>query len=282
MLSIREEGKEKPYWHYSMGWCLVKGGRVKEALPYLEKAVLLSPDNKDFRSFLEQYQRESNPQWRAPSVAEHMEEIETHMDKCFPGRETTVFHEILSDLIHLDVFIMKPIPEENFYVLYTIGMSALPMTLIGVDEEDASSLRYGELMIFLPPDWRIDALNQKNTSEDDYWPVRLLKNLARFPHENGTWLGGGHSVSHTSESAPYAPNTEFCAAVLVHINENLSEIQLENGMKVNMYMVVPIYKEELQEKIDKGIGSIMDKIDDLNTENPWIVDIKRKNVSAKK
>lgn len=51
-----------------------------------------------------------------------MEEIEPHFNNNFPDRKTHVFHELISDLIHVDIFVINPSDDEDYYVLYTEGM----------------------------------------------------------------------------------------------------------------------------------------------------------------
>ena len=67
-----------------------------------------------------------------------------------------------------------------------------------------------ELAIALPRDWKLD----RDSMEDErwYWPVRLLKVLARLPGNNDTWLGWGHTMDHEE---PFAENTKLCAAMLI-------------------------------------------------------------------
>ena len=60
-----------------------------------------------------------------------------------------MFHELLSDLVHIDVNIMRPDETHPYYVMYTTGMSDMPMTL-PEEIQDREDLRYGELYMFLP------------------------------------------------------------------------------------------------------------------------------------
>ncbi|MEU4712474.1 suppressor of fused domain protein [Micromonospora purpureochromogenes] len=62
---------------------------------------------------------------------------------------------------------------------------------------------YAELMLCLPADWPLTRL----TGLDDDpagWPVRVLKQVARLPHEYGTWIGEWHSVPNGDSAQPYA------------------------------------------------------------------------------
>ena len=104
------------------------------------------------------------------------------------GPVEMVFHEVVSDLVHIDIQWVKPSVARPRHTLITSGMSHLPMTV----PDACSEFQYGELSIKLSPDWRISEKAFK--SENNYWPVRLLKTLARLPHEFETWLGTGHTV----------------------------------------------------------------------------------------
>ena len=46
---------------------------------------------------------------------------------------------------------------------------------------------------------------------DRYWPIRLLKSLARLPIASDTWLGFGHTMDN---EADFAKDTKLCAAIL--------------------------------------------------------------------
>ena len=45
-----------------------------------------------------------------------------------------------------------------------------------------------------------------------YWPIRLLKSLARLPINCDSWLGHGHTVENRE---PFAENTKLCTATLI-------------------------------------------------------------------
>lgn len=77
-------------------------------------------------------------------------------------------------------------------------MSDLPMTV----SDGAPASPYAELMICLPPDWPVKSPMSDRRA---YWPVRLLKTIARLPHEYRTWIGAWHSVLNGDPAALYAP-----------------------------------------------------------------------------
>ena len=57
------------------------------------------------------------------------EDICRYFATLFPDREEMVYPEEVTDSVSVDVHIMMPNENQNFYVVYTVGMSDLPMTL---------------------------------------------------------------------------------------------------------------------------------------------------------
>lgn len=189
-----------------------------------------------------------------------------------------VFHELLSAIIHIDVFCAPPSEEKPYYTLITSGMSDLPMTFGDhVDKAYAENNARCELMMLLPKEWNI-----KSTASTLWnWPINILKSSARYPHGSKTWIGEWHDIQFTDPAEPFAENTQLCALLFVRpTNEKLRFITGENGMKINVYITVPIYKEEMEFKLEHGAEALLEKL--FGTEevpdSAYIVDINRKNV----
>src|SRR5262245_45453724 len=117
---------------------------------------------------------------------ENIELISDHIGRHY-GKIAVVWHEIISDLVHVDVHWVQPTAERPYHTLVTSGMSDRPMTVPAGAEEH----RYAELMLSLPADWPLSS--EAFQDDSNYWPVRLLKMLARFPHEYDTWMCFGHT-----------------------------------------------------------------------------------------
>jgi hypothetical protein len=86
-------------------------------------------------------------------------------------------------------------------------------TWVWTVSEDSSVPRFVELMVTLPGMWHLDQDSFKD--EAWYWPIRLRKELARFPHKYSTWLGFAHTVPNGDPAEPYAPGTKFCGAIIL-------------------------------------------------------------------
>jgi len=203
---------------------------------------------------------------------EEMSAVEAHIEKYF-GKILNVFHEIFSPDIHVDICIIPPEEERDYYILSTMGMGAHCMN---VPEELAEyKLERAELLIALPPDWE---LNEESIQDERwYWPIRLLKSTARLPGECDTWLGWGHTVG-TEEGETYAENTKLCGVLLIDPvlsqEEGASTCTLPNGEEVCFYQLIPLYREEMGYKCENDAEALLDKMEDVS----FVVDINRPNV----
>ena len=153
-----------------------------------------------------------------------------------------------------------------------MGMGAHRMTL--PEELADQGLDRAELLIALPPDWKLD--HDSLQDERWYWPIRLLKSLARLPGISDTWLGWGHTVDNQE---PYADNTELSGAILVvpqQVDEEGFSCQLPGGEEVNFYQLLPLYEDEMEYKIQSGADSLLE----LYEGTSFIVDPERPNLLA--
>ena len=186
---------------------------------------------------------------------EEMEAVEGHIEQYF-GKFENVFHELVSPDIHVDICVVPPSEERDYCTLVTMGMGAHRMN---VPEELAEyKLERAELAIALPADWKLDQESMKD--EKWYWPIRLLKSLARLPIASDTWLGFGHTMDNEED---FAKDTKLCAAILTgpQDTEDGSEVcTLPGGEEVNFYQVIPLYEDELDYKLEHDADALLDKM----------------------
>ena len=186
---------------------------------------------------------------------DEMEAVEEHIQKYF-GKIEHVFHELVSPDIHVDICMIPPDGEREYYTLVTMGMGARQMQVPG--ELAEYRLERAELAIALPPDWKLDEVSMKD--ERWYWPVRLLKVLARLPIQSDTWLGWGHTMDN---QMPFAEDTKLCAAILAEPQNIRKEgffCQLPGGEEINFYQVIPLYREELGYKLEHNAEALLEKL----------------------
>lgn len=183
-----------------------------------------------------------------PDVADA---IDAHIGQYF-GPVTSVVHEFASHLVGVHIYVVGPTEERPFQTLITSGMSERPMTV----PQGHGISPFAELMISLPADWQLDG--------DQAWPIRMLKQVARLPHEYGTWIGEWHSVPNGDPAEPYAPGTPFAGVVvapMVRVPAQARVIEVADGSTINLLALVPLHPAELRLKIAKGTGALIEQLD---------------------
>lgn len=201
---------------------------------------------------------------------EEMACVMSHIEKCF-GSVATILHEIVSPAIHVDICVIPPHDDNAYYTLVTMGMGAHRMNV--PDELKGKLFDRAELVIALPKDWQI-----QSQEKQWYWPIRLLKDLARLPGKMDTWLGWGHAVDNPD---PYADNVPFNSAMLIGAqagNEGSAFCRLSDGDEVNFYQVIPLYPEESEFHTEKGANALLERLRAVS----WVVDPTRPNVLDEK
>ena len=215
--------------------------------------IFLNPDGTKADAFWSS-RKNSEPEVYSE---DEMSAIEQHIKNTF-GEFENVFHELVSPDIHVDICVVPPSERRNYYTLVTMGMGAHRMN---VPEELAEyKLERAELAIALPPDWKLD----KDSMQEErwYWPIGLLKVLARLPISNDTWLGFGHTMEKQS---PFAEDTELCAAILTGLQDmdldTCGEVCiLPGGEEVNFYQVLPLYREEMEYKLEHNADALLERL----------------------
>lgn len=181
--------------------------------------------------------------------------VQAHIKQHF-GDFSQVINEVESPDICLEIAIIPPRPEHNYYTLVTMGMGAHQMNV--PEDEPQAELERAELLINLPPNWPL--ADEALLEEAHFWPVRLLRQIARLPIVDDTWLDWGHIVRNAGE--PYAENTELCCVLLLSpgvFGEPSYECTLPGGELVNFYQLIPLYQEELDFVLENGLESFLEQ-----------------------
>lgn len=219
-----------------------------------------------------------NPFSDRQQYPEHTEWIADHLDQFFKEDEMTVFHEIPTLDLHLDVYVIKP-KNASFTILLTSGMSTLKMN-VSEQVKNPEDLAFAELMMLIPRDIEFDQLYTGENKND--WIITILKRTAKFPHFYDTWLEIGHSIQAEADMTSYSDDTDFVGALIlpsVTFDEKFTEIH-KNGRKINIYSVFPLYKNELEYKIENGYNKLLDLL--IKANGKEVLDVNRKNLITKK
>lgn len=274
--SIREKGESDPLWNSRIAYALYMAeGREAEALEYAKKWLTLDPKNENAKQLVDDcadyLRQEERREWSTRLDLydqNEMEAVEAHIETHF-GKFDWVMHETVpEEYVHLDICVIPPREDHNYYTLVTMGMGAYTMNAPEKDEARA------ELLLNLPPDWNLG----EDAWEDEhwFWPVGILKSLARYPMLHDTWFGWGHTVYGSEDS--YTDNTRLCGVMLLNpgvFGDPASVCTLPGGEEVNFYQVIPLYREEIEFKREHEADRLLEKFPNELLE---VIDPVRPNV----
>ncbi|TPI34169.1 suppressor of fused domain protein [Mesorhizobium sp. B3-1-6] len=208
-------------------------------------------------------------EFRGPTdVAVYLEEIQGFLGE-FLGEQAGVFHEIISDKVHLDILVFPPNEVRNNWTLVTSGMSDLPMNVPG-NLHPREDYERAELVFTLPASWFAAGENgmipeNQLADPNKYWPIRLMKSLARMPHDYGSWIWSSHTVaSQDGPPEPYAENTKMSGVILLRPPswpDKRDILRAADGTKVNFFAVVPLHADEMTLKLNKGVEALIIALD---------------------
>lgn len=220
--------------------------------------------------------KDRDGEWEAPAHENrNLDDIERHVETQI-GSIETVLHELVSDLIHLDILYVAPQPDRPYHVLITSGMSDLAMSTPTEYEE----YNRAELLIVLPESWPIS--DEAFGDEANYWPIRWLKKIGRLPHEYDTWIGWGHTIPNSNPPEKIA-DTDFVGVVAYlpsWLPPEFFQLKASSGDVVSFYQLVPLYLEEMDLKLNKGMEELEERMD--KADIGFVIDPNRRNVAKRK
>lgn len=156
--------------------------------------------------------RDDRPTTSADPVAPRDEvrrrACEAHLTE-FLGDDFDLLTEKVSIGIHLDLYVFRPIKQFPYVTLVTSGLADLAMN---APEELTDRI---ELLLAVPTGWPgIDPLDSDLLSDEaNYWPIRMLKDIARIPSTYGSFLTWGHTIVD-EDRALFAPDSPFNGAIV--------------------------------------------------------------------
>ena len=228
-----------------------------------------------------------------PAITPYMKQIERHLEK-HVGPLGPVFHEMISDEVHLDLYIIPPTNQEPsqehplgtyHYTIVTGGLSAKPQNVPPKARGEVSP--YQELMVALPADW--PGMQPDGTWDDDamkhqenWWPMYWLKKIARMPHEYNTFLAQGVTIPNGEEANPFASNTQLgCMMVfLPTLAPRVHKLQINDQIDITFWALWPLYPEEMNMKLKGNFRDLMKKF--VDAEMTELIRPDRPNLAKKK
>lgn len=189
------------------------------------------------------------------------------------GKIENVIHEIVSPDIHLDVLVIPPAEGRPYYKLITEGAGAYKQNVPKECRKTVSE--YAEYCIYLPADWKIDS-----DKPEDYWPIKMLKKIARLPIEENSWFGQGHTISWDADGEAFDSSTNLNSLIILSDKDDAgkdAKVRLSSGKQVTLYKLCPLYQEELDLITSEGWVAYVNKIPDEDLLDYKIIDTNRTN-----
>ena len=279
--SVRTQGENDPYWNARMGYsCLMAYGSATTAYEYAKRWLSLAPDDIDAQKLVrdcEEYLEEENSlelDWNErekiirqetipPADDDILGHVKVHIDQQFG-----VYTQLLtddSDPDHpLEIAIIPPRPEHDYYTLVTVGLSRHRM---GFPEERwEEKLERAELLINLPRDWK---LTKADCREERWsWPIRMMLATAHFAMEDPeVGLESRTTLDEGEDGIPFAENTELRGEILLCpgvFGTDSFFCRLPDGDEVNFYQVIPLYRDELEYKLAHDADALLGKMNGIS------------------
>lgn len=192
------------------------------------------------------------------------------------GSFEDVFHEMLSATMQVSLHISRPTRDRDCFMVMTEGMGAYPMPT--PPEPRPGFFQRLELILYLPRDWKFDF-----DGDDYYWPLQVMKDLARLPLQAGTSLGLYFAVP--SPAGKPWEKTQFTGVMLLpyvniktgHLEEKF--IKLSNGDLVHILMLIPLYQEEWDYRQKYGGDKLLEKFGHHFPDKQFLItNPKRENI----
>lgn len=208
------------------------------------------------------------------------EKVQGHLAQHL-GKTAWVWHDetfLAPDSV--DVHVVAPSTKRNFWVLVTSGMSDKPMAV----PKTNADRRFAELVICLPETWDLVESEFRlggSTSRDSnvkYWPVQWLKNVARYPHNVGSWVQPGTVIPNGTPPAPLSSQTALCGVLVapsVILPKEFLDLRIDKQKLIRFYSLWPLYEKEIELKGKQGSVGLQAKLAKAGVTD--LVELKRKN-----
>jgi len=206
-----------------------------------------------------------------PIIAEAVESLDDEIVAYFTEHFGPVQAPSAIESVPVDppvaVHVVPAAPERKQVTLFTTGMSDQPMKVPPGQE----AYRHAELFIQLPFDWPWqEALQDMRVG----WPVHWLRNIARYPHHNETWLGGPVTIFASGDPPePVIPGMPFTSFLLLAERSFPSH----DGRTIQLYRLMPLFPEERELEMTQGIKALLRAFDRRHVR--FVVDLDRPNVA---
>ena len=290
--SIRTQGESDPYWNARMGYAhIMADSSASTAYEYAKHWLALAPDDPDALKLVqdcEKYLQEEaafESDWKEreelirqettpPADDDILGHVKKHIDQYF-GTFTQILSVDGNPDLPIQIVLIPPRLEHDYYTLVTLGLSRHRMKF--PEERQDEKLERAELLINLPRYWK---LTESGCKEDRWsWPIQMMLSIVRFAlNDPEVGLESRTTLMEGDDGIPFAENTELRGTILLWpgpFGQDAFAYRLPSGEEVNFYQVIPLYREEIQFKLENGSDALLDLCQDESLE---VINPKRLNV----
>ncbi len=190
--------------------------------------------------------------------ASYEEDIDDYFNQKYPDKETFTFVDPDNPMISVNLMstIESVNIENDVHVLYTKGMSTLPMNRPKELPKEYKHLERAELFAVIP------AIIPKEEilNGEYYWLSVVLNQLAGFVHAYDTWFSHGHTIPNGQDDNSYAPENQFTGSMLAFSDVVIAKDKVE----ITLLELIPLFTEEMNMKLDLGADELIKKLIDNN------------------
>lgn len=161
-----------------------------------------------------------------------IEELTDYIE-CTFGPVSVIAHEKLSDGFHIDLAVIPPHDNSDFYTICSLGRGA--HSLDGVNGFSGRQ----EFVLYLPGYWNVTGPGFDQV--ENWWPIAMLKHICRMPE----YYGVAELLDFRS---PYAECTNASAAFFVHSlsKGNTADVTLSSGKKIDFMQLIPVCNADVE------------------------------------
>ncbi len=183
-----------------------------------------------------------------------LEEISQFIETAFGTSSGYIVHEIESEHVHTDTFILSPPGGGKTYV--TCGMSTRPM-------ETPRGPAHCELVLKA-------ATPFQDTGKESAVIVSQITDLTKLPFRDNTWYGVGHTVNTHKKFAE-----QFGYSYFLFAPTGISFHFTQSKDPITFLQLIPIYEEEREWCVEHNSLAFLDKLLETYGEDACFIDRKR-------
>ena len=202
--------------------------------------------------------------------------IQDHIIKHYGNISRTVMVKECERL-DLNLYVIEPTKERDFYTVVTSGMGAYQMDI--PDDFKDDNVDRIELLIYLSSNWDIDSAFKSspeattgliiegsvtplfgNINAQWNYPIQILKNLAQAPVNNESYFVMGNIMD---DETPFSESTHDSGGILIfpaYTTEEGQECTLPDGQKVGFLQIMPITTDEIERAANLNRNLIFHKL----------------------